>query len=114
MTINEVKKILTNIRYKDWEFHVGDDYVQVRFLARCAKTGVHEWQSGRKWRISEHMTKSELVQTVFKAVVTAEEHEARENFFYRSRPIFGPHYDVDVLHAVAEERNEDTRPEIRQ
>ena len=46
------------------------------------------------------MTKSEFIQTVFKAVETAEEHEIRENFEYKGEPIFSPHYDVDKLLAL--------------
>jgi hypothetical protein len=43
------------------------------------------------------MTKSEVVQTAFKAALTAIEHEARERFTYRGQSIFDPHYDVDQL-----------------
>jgi hypothetical protein len=53
--------------------------------------------NGRKWFLSNHMTRSEVVQTAFKAVLTAEEHEAREHFKYRGQSIFDPHYDVDKL-----------------
>lgn len=52
---------------------------------------------GRKWLISEHMTNSEIVMTVFKAVMTAVEHEAREQFLYKGQAILDPHYDVDRL-----------------
>ena len=43
------------------------------------------------------MTRSEIVSTAFLAVLTALEHEAREQFRYRGRPIYSPHYDVEVL-----------------
>lgn len=52
---------------------------------------------GRKWLISEHMTDGEIVQTVFKATMTAAEHELREGFKYRGQPIFDPHYDLEKL-----------------
>lgn len=55
---------------------------------------------GRKWLISEHMTDGEIVQTVFKAVMTAMEHEAREQFKYRGQPILDPHYDIEKLVAL--------------
>ena len=61
--------------------------------------------AGRKWRLSPHMTDSEIVGTALKAVLTAEEHEARENFLYRGRPIFGPHLDVDQLWELAGRQN---------
>lgn len=89
---------LTEVRYKDWQFVVNDiharPYLQVRFWADG-----EEW-GGRKWYLSEHMTKSEIIQTALKAVITAEEHEARERFLYRGRAIFGPHIDVDDLHEI--------------
>lgn len=53
--------------------------------------------SGRWWRLSTHMTNGEIVQTVFKAVMTALEHEAREMFLYKGVPVLDPHYDIDKL-----------------
>jgi hypothetical protein len=46
------------------------------------------------------MTRSEVVQTALKAVLSAEEHEARERFLYKGKAVFGPHFDVDVLHSI--------------
>jgi hypothetical protein len=40
------------------------------------------------------------VRTALKAVLTAEEHEARERFLFRGRAIFGPNIDVDGLREV--------------
>ena len=60
------------------------------------------WKS-RKWRLSCHMTKSEFIQTCFKAVLTAVEHETRERFKYKDKAIFGPHINVDKLHEICEE-----------
>lgn len=57
--------------------------------------------NGRKWRISEHATKSEVVQTAFMAYLAWLEHEARETFRYRGEAIFGPHFDVDTLAVLA-------------
>lgn len=57
-------------------------------------------QKGRKWWLSPHMTKSEVVSTCLKAILTFEEHEIRERFKYRGRAVYDPHYDVDVLHAI--------------
>lgn len=58
------------------------------------------WKS-RKWFLSPHMTKGELVQTCLKAVLTAEEHEAREKFLYRGRAVLGPHIDIEALYQAA-------------
>ncbi len=88
-----VSATVRELKYKDWEFHLGVDeaWLQVRFQDNGVPWG------GRKWTISPHMTKGEIVQTALKAILAAEEHEAREKFTYRGRAIFGPHYDVDKL-----------------
>lgn len=90
--------ILLDVKHPEFSFLVGQDssraYLQVRFSADG------EIWHGRKWLLSPHMTKSEVIQTAFKAVLTAIEHEAREHFLYKDRPVFGPHFDVDALHAT--------------
>ena len=73
-------------------------YLQVSCTdGECNTTGgAFPWM-GRKWRLSQYMTHSEVVQTAFLAVLTTLEHEARERFTYRGRTIFDPHYDVEKL-----------------
>lgn len=105
--MNRFEEILQDVHYKDWFFYLGHDegrsWLQVKFLAPDAATGAGVVQAGRKWFLSEHMTRSEVVQTALKAVLTAEEHEARERFAYRGKRIFGPHINVDALHEVCSE-----------
>lgn len=105
MTLSYVKEILRSVRYKDWQFRVeerGDHmFLQVVFTEADLVSKEPAVQHGRKWILSKHMTKSEVVTTAFKAVITAEEHECRERFRYMGRAIFGPHYNVDALHSVA-------------
>lgn len=93
-----IQGILKGINYKDWTFIFHDSppwWLQVRFEADGAL------QHGRKWLLSEHMTAGEIVQTAFKAVLTAEEHEAREKFLFRGSTIFSPHFDIDLLSRFA-------------
>jgi hypothetical protein len=109
--ILDLIKIVEDVTYKDWDFVVttnhGVPYLQVQFHAD------NERQFGRKWLLSYHMTKSEVVSTALKAVLTAEEHEARENFRYKSRRIFGPHFDVDTLVEIAAKKaNLDIREKV--
>lgn len=47
-------------------------------------------QYGRKWYMSQHMTDSEIIQTIFLAVTVWEEHERRERFRLDGKAIFGP------------------------
>lgn len=106
------------LTYKDWDFYIGRKdnvlYLQVRFLApdNGAEKPSLEIQSGRKWMLSNHMTKSELIQTALKAVLTAEEHEAREQFLYKNKAVFAPHLNVDVLHDLDENEAHETRTPI--
>lgn len=106
-------KLLKLIRYKNWTFYLGKDgdrmYLQVIFTAKCTNTNVYKPHFGRKWFISPHMTNSEFVGTAFKAVLTAEEHECRENFKYDDYAIYGPHLDILDLLEVVKKGNFDIR-----
>lgn len=101
---SRIPQILLRLRYKDWTFFLGGKpdalYLRLRWQTVCAVTGEMMWHSSRKWLLSEHMTDSEIVQTALLAVLTAEEHEAREQFHFDGKAVFGPHYDVRALASV--------------
>jgi len=112
---------LQDVQYKDWDFIIGVDgdrnFLQVGFweqdnMSVDKTTAPREYQKGRKWLLSPYMTKSEVVQTAFKAVLTAEEHESREKFTYRGKCVFGPHFSVDALHDVCQAGKIDIRKEL--
>jgi len=65
-------------------------------------TGPPRLQKTRKWLLSPHATKSEIVQTALKCILTSAEHAVREHFHYRGKRVFGPHYDVDALWDVCD------------
>ena len=101
LTQDDILRVLRDIQFNDWIFDLrfdsGRPYLRVRFAGPCNTTGMlQEWE-GRKWFLSSPTSKSEIVQTAFKAVITALEHEARETFRYRGEAIFGPHFDCDLL-----------------
>jgi hypothetical protein len=77
-------------------------YLQVRHLRRDIVTGDMGWGAGGKYRLSEHATDSEIVQAVFGLFKAYEEHEVRENFYWRDARIFGPHIDIRALAEVAD------------
>lgn len=102
ITETELRTILQQISYRHWAIVPGRKgdmlCLQVQFDAPDPNNpGEMNTQYGRKWIISPHMTKSEVVQTALKAILTAEEHEAREQFRYQGKPVFSPHFDVDRL-----------------
>ena len=100
------RAILDRITYKDWTFHLGEKggvhFLQLHWTALCMVGGVPVCQHSRKWMLSEHMTDSEIVQTALLAVLTAEEHEAREQFLFDGAAVFGPHFSVRALAEVQE------------
>jgi hypothetical protein len=116
MTPSEIRDAVTACRFNGWRFLVAEDgarlYLQVEADEPCAVSGRLVTWRGRKWFLSPHMTKSEVVQTAFKAALTAVEHEARESFRYRGQAIFGPHFDVDQLVDLCATGATDERKEV--
>lgn len=84
----------------------GSVYLQGEYLEADTVTGKMETQYTRRWVLSPAMSKSEIVSTAFKCVLTSMEHRVREWFLYKGRAIYQPHYDVDALHAICLERQE--------
>lgn len=107
MILLDVRKVLHAVSYKrGWMFRAkqsrGQMYLQIEFYAPDTVTGKPGIQKGRKWLISKHATHSEIVFTALKAVLTAEEHEAREQFLYHHRAIGNPHINVNKLWEIAD------------
>jgi hypothetical protein len=98
----DITKILAEISCGSIEIVLCFDSERPYLQARCEKgidtaTGEETSWTGRKWMLSPHMVKSEVVRTAYKAYVAAVLHEADEVFRYRGVPIYSPHYDVDNL-----------------
>lgn len=103
MTQKRLGQILSQVQFNDWAFFydvMGEGwFIQVRFWALDnERAGMKPTlQQGRKWYVSKFATPAEVVQTAFLAVLTALEHEAREQFTYKGAAILGPHLDLDGL-----------------
>ena len=97
--IERIENLVSQIKYKDWDIIVapmgGGHSIQVVLSSFDPQTGA-PWR-GRKWYISNFMTDEEIVSTIFKAILTAEEHECRENFLFKGKAIYGPHLSLDAL-----------------
>jgi hypothetical protein len=105
MNFSEIVDAVAFCGYPGYEFIVkrdgrGEMFLQGGYMEPDTVTGVPEWQLTRRWFISPTMGKSEIVQTVFKCVMTSMEHRAREWFTYKHEPVFCPHFDVDALHEL--------------
>jgi len=105
-----------------YESQIGDSlhmpWLRVSAEGTCNDTGKDLSWVGRKWRLSEHMTDGEIVQTAFLAIMTALEHEARERFTYKGQRVFGPHLDIDkwadylATHDMEKERAHGGTPHV--
>lgn len=121
---DSILSILDECEFENYKFHVGTFsrnsgayFIQISYEEPDVNTGVMETQRGRKWHVSPHATRSEVVQTAFKAVLTSMEHRAREHFKYQGCSIFGPHFDVHNLVLLCQSKNAlevrvDTRPDV--
>lgn len=103
MSLYRFTQILNRITYPGLIFQTKKEGDHWHVRVRCPQgtdntdpTQALPW-NGRWWRLSEHMTDGEVVQTAFMAVTAAEEHERRERFLYRGVSVFDPHYDIERL-----------------
>jgi hypothetical protein len=80
---------------------LGRYYYQIECYRKDAITGEMGMGYGGKAYLSEHMTDSELVQTIFGLYKGYWEHEARETFQWNGRRVFGPHIATEALWEVA-------------
>lgn len=115
-TLENVKKIISFIQYKDWIFVVltkGDGFlIQVQFLGEDTDgSGKTELQKCRKWFISQHSGDSEIIRSCFLAIRQAEEHELCERFLYKGQQIYNPHLDMDRMADFIIAKPFETRPE---
>jgi len=107
MTLDEMRDVVAVCSFglpSPYTFHVREAHGGIMLSATYIDPDVFskkpEIQYTRQWRLSPDMTKSEVVQTVFKCCVTSAEHRTREAFLYRGRRVFGPHFNVDDLWAA--------------
>jgi hypothetical protein len=105
VTRAELEDILIDITFRDWWFEVqkkGDGFLmQARFMAPDANNpdSGPTLQTCRKWYVSSHSVKAEIVRTAWKAIEAAVLHEAQEEFRYKGKVIYNPHLDPDQLAA---------------
>lgn len=105
---NEIRAILKLVDAGEYSFDLrvkdGQMFLVASYNEQDVVTGENSIQVTRKWYISPHVSRSELVQTAFKCVLTSHEHRVREAFTYKGRRIFGPHFDCDALHEICKDR----------
>jgi len=110
MRMIEIQEILDKISYlrADGEyvhfsfFFLPEMYLQVSAMADDTDTGIKCRQRGRKWKLSQFMTKTEIVRVAWNAVQAFEFHEMQERFKYKGKAIFNSHIDADALAGISD------------
>ncbi len=103
-----INRIVMMGMWKKWTFCVDTDsngsyYFQIIFKEQCVRSGRTQTQHCRKWLLSNHMTDSEIIQTIYLAVEVATQHELRESFLLDGQPVFGPHFNVTKFAEILKE-----------
>lgn len=114
MQIEEMMGVLDDVRFPDYDFSVTKDsrgaiYLQAGYWESDTVTLETERQLTRRWFLSPEMTRSEIVSTAFKCILTSQEHRTREWFKYRGNAIYQPHHDVDALWELCANHLPDSR-----
>ncbi len=111
--LHNIRTIVGVIEYKDWWFRVSDDpqdlWLQVCFNAPDTITGEIALQTCRKWRLSEWMTDTEIVDAAYLAIERAEIHEIKEHFKFDGVLVFNPHLDIWDRRDLAAKNKVDVR-----
>jgi hypothetical protein len=94
-----LRGILADVRFGQAAFVIEEIasgfLIQLACPERDVESGEMRQYFGRKWHIDRLATSGDIVRTAFKAVLTWQEHEAREKFTYRGERLFHPHFEVD-------------------
>jgi hypothetical protein len=104
-TIHTIRALIDQCSYPGFEFIVsadGDVDQYPWFQLDCpdgtdTRTGKPLPWKGRKWKLSWHMTDTEVVQTVWAAIQRAILHEASELFLFTGVAIYDRHINVHAL-----------------
>lgn len=96
--------LIDRCTYPGFEFDLDLNQMRVRVHCPdgiCNHTGAKISWGGRYWYLEPHMDDTQIVQTLFLAIRTVLEHEARELFRFEGQDIFNSHLNIHDLHAIA-------------
>lgn len=114
ISIEEIRNLLKRIGIKlfdkefkirceiDNKFDAGRIFIQVIYNAKCNKTGKEQGWHGRKFYLSDHMTKDEIVKTAYTAFKSVIEHETMESFKIDNKILFNPHINFEELLKISD------------
>jgi len=83
---------------------IGDEFrLELTYEEADVYGGELSTQTTRPWLISPEATESQVIQTLFKAILTSMEHRVRENFHWMGKPVLMPHLDLrEIWKTVSE------------
>lgn len=113
-SIEEIKEIINQIKFKDRKIHIDlmgstGCFIQVQYMEVCIDSGALQLQKARKWYVSFFSTETEIVETVFKAIRTSNDHVLKEHFTYKGRRVYSPHFDINARIHICDEWESDGR-----
>lgn len=77
------------------------DFVRIQCYRKDVITGEYDYGYGGKGRPSPEQSDDQIVQMIFGLYQSYWIHEARENFQWRGRRIYGPHTKIQALWEAA-------------
>jgi len=116
MTQTRLGNLVAHCNFPGYKFkigHKGDNFtVHGEYDEICIASKKSSIQKTRKYLISPHAVRSEVTQTLLKLLLTSHEHRVREHFTYKGELVYGPHFDVEALWALAHSRRIDVRKRV--
>jgi hypothetical protein len=101
LTLEDVRELLAATAWRTRQFRaetLGDGFLLwIEDQEPNSNTGNWFCAKGRPWFVHRSEPPNQVVQTLLKAALTWEEHEAREHFRFAGQPIFDPHLPLDTL-----------------
>lgn len=116
----DINDILKNIKCEDYDLHFEEIWLRrsgtlkpsgyiiyATYMEKDIVTGKNELQATRKWVIEPEWTKSQIVQTALKCILTSHEHRVRESFKFEGKRVFSPHFNIDSFKELSENKDFD-------
>ncbi len=101
LSLAELESLLAQTTWRSRRFRasaLGEGFlVWIEDREPDASSGTQQCWKGRSWFVHRSEAPSQVVQTLLKAALTWEEHEAREHFRFAGEPIFEPHLPLEAL-----------------
>jgi hypothetical protein len=72
-------------------------------MDKCVISGEMMEQESRYWTLNDPQNEDDVVNTVFKAIQNAEEHETKEKFIYLGKRVFNPHTKISKLLEICDD-----------